>query len=364
MNLFKKFVVGIMVTAVFVTALSGCGTSQNEEKEVVESTVIEDSSISFGENIVTEVKERGLIFTISQEYINKGVELEPYNENVNGYSNIVIDYYSPTSLQLLDEIIDMDAEERTPEIADEYTHKIWATSRQLMEIVLIETEEYNKLIASGKSLEDFTIYSPAELLGTNDGYTYLISIPDLDNGDLNEAEIKEYQECKDYMKTVKENLSYIPLELENNETAIGEYAPSFEAVDLYENTVTSDIFAQKKLTVVNVWGTFCSPCIEEMPELADWSKEMSDDVQLIGLVGDINGKDDLEHLNLAKKIIEKSGADFINIIANDDFQDMLKGLVGYPTTFFVNQDGAIVGDPIVGADVEGYKAFVEAYLGE
>ena len=47
--------------------------------------------------------------------------------------------------------------------------------------------------------------------------------------------------------------------------------PSFRAVDLQGNEVTKEIFAQKKITVVNIWGTFCPPCIGEMPELGDWA---------------------------------------------------------------------------------------------
>ena len=42
----------------------------------------------------------------------------------------------------------------------------------------------------------------------------------------------------------------------------------FSTTDLEGNTVTNDIFSQADLTVVNFWGTFCNPCINEMPELA------------------------------------------------------------------------------------------------
>ena len=67
------------------------------------------------------MKERGLSVTISQDFIDKGVELDHYNENTKGYRMITISYYSPTYKQLLDEVLDMETEERTPELSDQYT---------------------------------------------------------------------------------------------------------------------------------------------------------------------------------------------------------------------------------------------------
>lgn len=142
----------------------------------------------------------------------------------------------------------------------------------------------------------------------------------------------------------------------------GVAMPAFTAKDLDGNTVTESIFGDKDLTVVNIWGTFCGPCVREMPELGAWAKEMPDNVQIVGLIIDINGDDDTQHRDLAVEITQNAGADFLNIIANADFADVLKGVVGVPTTIFVDKDGNIVGDAIVGADVDGYKAFVEEYL--
>lgn len=138
--------------------------------------------------------------------------------------------------------------------------------------------------------------------------------------------------------------------------------PSFTAADLNGNSVTESIFGEKDLTVLNIWGTFCGPCIGEMPELGEWAKEMPENVQMLGLIIDINGEDDTEHLDLAVDITQKAGADFTNLIANADFAPILREVIGVPTTLFIDGDGRIVGDPIVGADVEGYKQFVEEYL--
>ena len=140
--------------------------------------------------------------------------------------------------------------------------------------------------------------------------------------------------------------------------------PAFTAKDLDGNTVTESIFSDKDLTIINIWGTFCPPCIGEMPELGEWAREMPDNVQLIGLVSDISGDDDTEHHDLAVEILEKADADFLQIIANQDFIPIMQYIIGVPTTLFVDKEGNIVGDPIIGANVEGYKQFVEDYLNE
>jgi len=138
--------------------------------------------------------------------------------------------------------------------------------------------------------------------------------------------------------------------------------PAFTATDLEGNTVTESIFADKDLTVLNIWGTFCNPCVGEMPELGEWAKEMPDNVQMIGLIIDIAGEDDKEHHDMAVTITERAGAAFTQVIANNDFADILQEVVGVPTTLFVDKEGNLVGEPVVGAYVDGYKQFVEEYL--
>lgn len=139
--------------------------------------------------------------------------------------------------------------------------------------------------------------------------------------------------------------------------------PAFTATDLEGNTVTESIFADKDLTVLNIWGTFCGPCVGEMPELGEWAKEMPDNVQMVGLVIDINGEEDTKQRDAAVDITSKAGAEFTQIIVNQDFAPVLKDVLGVPTTMFIDKDGNIAGDPILGADVDGYKKFVEEYLG-
>ena len=142
----------------------------------------------------------------------------------------------------------------------------------------------------------------------------------------------------------------------------GKFA-EFTTNDINGNEVTESIFANKDLTVVNIWGTFCGPCINEMPELGAWEKELPDNVQIVGLIVDISSTDDETQIAAAKQITEKADVGFVNLIGgNGDFDELIGSVVGVPTTIFVDKSGNIVGEIIVGADVDRYKSFVNKYI--
>ena len=142
----------------------------------------------------------------------------------------------------------------------------------------------------------------------------------------------------------------------------GKFA-EFTTNDIDGNEVTQSIFANKDLTVVNIWGTFCGPCINEMPELGAWEKELPDNVQIVGLIVDISSTDDETQIAAAKQITEKADVGFVNLIGgNGAFDELIGSIVGVPTTIFVDKSGNIVGEIIVGADVDRYKSFVNKYV--
>ena len=150
-------------------------------------------------------------------------------------------------------------------------------------------------------------------------------------------------------------------EQETSENGFPVNMPEFSTTDMDGNKVTNDTFADYDLTVVNFWATYCNPCIDELPELAEWKKELPDNVNLIGLLVDVDEKGS-DQYKLAEKIIKETGADYQHLIATEEFDDMISNLVGVPTTFFVDSTGKIIGEPFAGADVDAYKQTVEDYL--
>ncbi len=143
-----------------------------------------------------------------------------------------------------------------------------------------------------------------------------------------------------------------------------EVFPSFHTKSLSGEDVTNEIFARKKITVVNIWGTFCPPCIGEMPELGEWARNMPKDAQLIGIVCDADGDQDKKTIAEARRILKEADADFLNLVPNSEIMQYLENVQAVPTTIFVDAQGKIVAQPVVGADVQGYKNVVKEYLGE
>ena len=122
---------------------------------------------------------------------------------------------------------------------------------------------------------------------------------------------------------------------------------SFTATDVDGNTVDPSIFADYKLTMVNVWATFCGPCLREMPDLGELADEYKDKgVRIVGLVSDTldqNGDIDDSQVEAAKEIIADTGADYLHILPSTDLFGLLSQISSVPTTFFVDSEGRQVG---------------------
>jgi len=136
--------------------------------------------------------------------------------------------------------------------------------------------------------------------------------------------------------------------------------PTFTTTTVTGETVTNEIFAAKKITIVNIWGTFCPPCIAEMPELGEMARNLPADAQIIGLVCDAS--ENSVQIQRAQKILQEANADFVNIIPNEQLIKFTENVEAVPTTIFINSKGEVVGTAIIGANVEGYKDELQKLL--
>jgi len=141
---------------------------------------------------------------------------------------------------------------------------------------------------------------------------------------------------------------------------------NFNAPDMNGNPVSQDIFSKADLTMVNVWGTFCGPCIREMPILAELSQEYADKgVQIVGIVidaVDAKGNAQKEQMADANKILANANATYVNIIPSAGLlNNQLGPVMAIPTTMFVNKQGEIVGTTIVGSkDKASWTKIIES----
>ena len=135
--------------------------------------------------------------------------------------------------------------------------------------------------------------------------------------------------------------------------------PAFEGKDLDGNTVKSDeLFSGNTVTVVNFWFTTCNPCVGELAELGALNKELAEKGgSLIG-VNTFTLDGDEAAISEVKDVLAKKGATYQNVYFDSDGEagKFTANIFAYPTTYVVDRNGNIVGDPIVGAITEKKQA--------
>lgn len=228
--------------------------------------------------------------------------------------------------------------------------------------------------------------------------------------DLTEKEISEFTKCdthekigvsKDgeyvyYLNTQKDDKSGFAGEFKKTETEIIEKLPrpengfvlseksDLEGTEAFDpnagkdlsNLVTTDIegkeftakeFAKYDLTMVNVFATWCTACVEEIPDLVELQKEMKDKgVNIVGVCMDTvdDDGDNKEAIEKAKVIYEKTKSTYAYLKPDKtNFNGRLNGIQALPETFFVDKNGNIVGDTYLGShDFKSWKQIVEKEL--
>lgn len=150
---------------------------------------------------------------------------------------------------------------------------------------------------------------------------------------------------------------------ERGETVFG----TFSTIDSDGNPVNEQIFGNEKLTMVNIWATFCSPCVEEMSELSQLKKEFNQDFQIVGMVADAadkNGNILLDKKEEVLRIIEVTQVDYRNLFPSRSLNKAyLDDVQSVPETIFVDENGKQIGEKYFGAkNKTEWKAIVEALL--
>lgn len=158
-------------------------------------------------------------------------------------------------------------------------------------------------------------------------------------------------------------------EMEAEESQEEDYVDSdaepfgtFSATTTSGEEITEAIFAEYDITMVNIWATWCSPCVNEMDELQEVYTRSEDNVNMITICYD--GGSETE---LANEILSANGAEFVAIIPDSQIEaNLISGLQYFPTTIFVDSNGNIVGDKLEGAPsydvVETYEYYIEEAL--
>ena len=134
--------------------------------------------------------------------------------------------------------------------------------------------------------------------------------------------------------------------------------PEFSAKTVEGGEISNDVFKDSKLTVVNVWGSWCGPCVQEIPELQKLSENMKDkNVNVIGIAQDAGS-----NFQAVKEVLDKSKVTYQNIIPSGTTEDFVMSLQAFPTTFFVDSQGKIVYAIQGSKNLEGFTQIVDDLL--
>ena len=223
--------------------------------------------------------------------------------------------------------------------------------------------------ASQKKLDEITGCTEHKELGSSsDGkYKYYLST----NKDADEKLTKELEKIKTDITemTPYQNISVFdqPQDTSVNPEDVKSVG-KFETTGIDGKTYTEKVFSDYDLTLVNVFTTWCSPCVKEIPELQELYKEMKDKgVGVAGVVLDTTdekGNQDEEAVKKAGILQEKTKAKYPFLIPDTTMMNgRLQGISAFPETFFVDKDGNIVGDTYTGSHtLDEWKEIVEKEL--
>ena len=236
-------------------------------------------------------------------------------------------------------------------------NEILSSNSKLWEKVFLSANKDMPMIEDGKNYGDF-------LLDTIEGAKDQFSTEELKTLKTGAQQVKEIEDKlaaleKDFpgcgsSPSSGESVDASSAGMPNSAgaaTSAGKF-PSFQGKDLDGSEVTSDkLFSESKVTVVNFWFTTCKPCVGELGDLEALNKELaSKGGQVVG-VNSFTLDGDATAISEAKDILAKKGVTYKNVwfASSSEAGKFTSELFSYPTTYVVDKNGNIVGDPIVGA---------------
>lgn len=354
----RKLTAALLAVTLTASVLTGCakdtGTSGRTSKEQTNpsgSLPPEDNAESDGSAIAFRPSDNGMPVRARYEYPYMGMTVvlsEGLRNKMEQRDVIMLGdeaYLSDSALKYAAMSLYALTEEQKNETVTAYDPDAWKAGLEKLGAVGV----YHKdTIDELDTLTGCTVHK--ELGKSADGnYFYYLSVSaDADSSftkELTRTELSVIPILKPDFSMGKTAFSEARVDAEN----VGD----FRTTDISGKEYTKELFGDYDLTLVNVFTTWCNSCIEEMPELEQFKKEMAQKgINIIGIVYDTiapTGKIDEGTVETAKLLQEKAGITFPLLIPDAaDMNGRLQGIDSYPESFFVDRDGNIVGEKYMG----------------
>lgn len=345
------FVVAVLTT----TMLSGCSTSTKTKDETTTNSSEQQTETSTGQanafrpvdcgtqaEDVYEYPFMGMTAKLSQSILDKITSREVFAYNLSDYTDSYDISYAMMRFSATTE------EQREEE---GMSVDIFSWEEELEKIGTIGVYKKDKV----SELNELTACDTHQKIGesTDGAYEYYISTNSKGNKELL-AELEKSEVTISEMHKIDANLGYNAFSTDriDDVNTVG----NFSTKDIFGNTYTQDVFKENDLTLVNVFTTWCSPCVEEIPELEKLRQEYEKKNIKLGVVGvvlDVETKNGTDEgaLERAQTLYKKSEAQFPFLIPDEgNMNGRLTGIESFPESFFVDKNGNIVSDPYIGAN--------------
>lgn len=233
-------------------------------------------------------------------------------------------------------------------------NEIFASDSALWEKVFLAANKDTPMIEDGKNYGDF-------LLDTIESAKDQFTADEFKTLKAGAQQVKEIEEKLTALEKEFPGCGSTPGEGESvdastagmtNAKSEAAKFPSFKGKDLDGNDVNSDeLFSNNKVTVMNFWFTTCKPCVGELSDLEELNKELAaKGGQVVGVNSfTLDGNKDA--VADAKDVLSKKGVTYKNIWFKSDSEagKFTSNLYSFPTTYVIDQNGNIVGEPIMGS---------------
>ena len=220
-------------------------------------------------------------------------------------------------------------------------------------------EDYDRSILDDPEVMDFLTGDELMEMGTVGAYTHYVSVgTDVMPDSYSEQEVDFYFDLLAYTDEIIRTASFY--EPEDPYADIAGTGVTFEAAYLDGTPVDSaTLFAQNRITMLNIWETGCGPCKGELGELGEMNARFQ--AQGCGIVGLLWDSGDDGAIDYALQLMSDAGATYPCITCPENFGDLFD-LTGFPTSYFIDSEGHILGAPIAGAMVDKYEVVLESLL--
>lgn len=336
--------IALFLTLLLAALLPGCGKTEMPAAPSVE-----------GQEVQTEIRleECGLAYTIPEEWVTtEGVNLIPasyVNPEGDIYARILYHFVPGENMAALN-----DPESDIP--VEELMTPVFT---------LLAAREEN--LETDAVQDELALWRSRKELPAQEGFRFYF-LTDYASGisHFSEDAQKTYNSLMESLPALEESIETFPPDEAAAQAAAeenGQYL-NFISTSLEGESVTSTIFYEYDLTVVNFWASYCYPDINELDTLEAFYQELRKKHPNVNFVQVVIDTPDEEAESVAAKAYAEAGVTFGSILPDQNLANwIINNLNGLPTTIFADRTGKTFGMKIEGMqDAAYYMEMTESML--